>query len=369
MNDVAELKQFAIMHARAQSIPRSRTTQLLGRIETDDRGMPRSWVREWCRAGEMLDLRGRMLEASRHYNIARFPYVNGDARQYAQERSISAFDRWRQGQEHIQRLDLDLGGRVRCWTTGLSATDRRPLLLVMGGIVSTKEQWAPVLRQARRLGMAGIVTEMPGVGENTLRYTPESWRMISGILDAVRAQADVAHTYAVALSFSGHLALRCAAADERIRGIVTAGAPVSDFFTDTTWQRGIPRITLDTLAHVTKIPVGDLPSQLPDWALRAEHLTALDIPVCYVTSRRDEIIPGTDVRHLGRHLGHLRVMEHDDLHGSPRHVAQSRLWTALSILQMRGVYNLQRVVVSGLWRTLRTRDRLIRTGARAQSAA
>jgi hypothetical protein len=40
---------------------------------------------------------------------------------------------------HAERLDVEPpGGRVRCWATGLSATERRPLLLVTGGIVNTR---------------------------------------------------------------------------------------------------------------------------------------------------------------------------------------------------------------------------------------
>ncbi|MEN3357458.1 MAG: hypothetical protein V7637_1440 [Mycobacteriales bacterium] len=360
MNDVGELKRFVGTHARAQNLPPAATQQLLGRIRTDDPGGPGSWVGEWSAAADALEQGGRDLDACRHYNIARFPYVDSPARQWALDRCVQAFDWWRADQRDIQRLDISVdGGQVRCWTTGLSALRRQPVLLVMGGIVSVKEQWAPVLLQARRLGMAGVVTEMPGVGENTTRYTPRSWQLVSAVLDALGDRADVARTYAVALSFSGHLALRCAAADDRIRGIVTAGAPVSAFFTDPAWQRDLPRITVDTLAHIAATPAGRLPADLGDWALCPEHLAALDIPVCCIASRRDEIIPAEDVRLLQQHVRRFRLLEHDDVHGSPRHVAESRLWTVLSIMQMRGVHNAQRVAVSGLWRALRARGRLL----------
>ncbi|MEK8173845.1 alpha/beta hydrolase [Streptomyces sp. M19] len=172
--------------------------------------------------------------------MARFPYVDGPARRAAHTACLAVFDRWRQ--EHP--------GSSRCGSrcpTGSSGVGRRavrrrarPLLLVMGGIVSVKEQWAPMLLQAERLGMAMAVAELPGIGENTLPYTEDSWRMLPALLDALADRADTGHTYAVANSFSGHLALRCAVEDERLRGIVTTGAPVSDFFTDAQWQRGLP---------------------------------------------------------------------------------------------------------------------------------
>jgi hypothetical protein len=336
MNDVGELKQFAAVHAGALNIHDS--PELLARIRTDDEGAPSSWAWEWGQAADTQLREGHLLSACQHYILARFPYVDGPTRQEASTRSVHAFDRWRQAETDIQPLDVSLpGGRVRCWTSGLSAARPLPLLLVMGGIISVKEQWAPILAQAERLGMAGVVTEMPGVGENTLRYGAESWRMVSGVLDAVGDRADVAHTYAIALSFSGHLALRCAITDSRIRGVVTAGTPVSDFFTDATWQHNLPRITVDTLAHLTGVKPADLADHMRGWALTADELGALDIPVCCLASLRDEIIPGGDVRRLRDHVRDLRLVENDDVHGSPHHLAESQRWVISSTLHMRGL--------------------------------
>jgi pimeloyl-ACP methyl ester carboxylesterase len=352
VNDVGELKEFATVHARAQSI--RRYEDVLDRIHSDEDGGPGSWAGEWSRAAEEFAARGRPLDACRRYNMARFPYVDGAARRQALERCVDAFDEWRRGRKDVERLDLDLdGGRVGAWATGLSAREPRPLVLIMGGIVSIKEQWAPVLDAIRRMGMAAVVTEMPGVGENTLRYTPESWRMLPGLLDALDGRADVARTYAMALSFSGHLAMRCATVDRRIRGIVTTGAPVRAFFTDAAWQRQVPDLTMDTLAHVTGIKRADLPDRLAAWALTDEQLAALTIPVAYAASRRDEIIPAEDASLLRRHVTGLSVLEHDDVHGSPHHVTETRLWSAWSVLRMADALPLQRALAGGLLRVFR----------------
>jgi esterase FrsA len=353
MNDVNELKTFAEVHARAQGIRQSRYKDVLRGIQGDDRGMPGSWVRQWCAVGERAELRGDLLEAFRFYNMARFPFVDGGARQYAHERCLSAFDRWRIGKD-IERLEVDLDGKViRCWAYGMSAHDQRPLLIIMGGIVTIKEQWAPVLLRVRRMGMAGIVAELPGVGENSLQYSADSWRMLPGMLDAVRGRADVTQTYAIAMSFSGHMALRAATLDPRIRGIVTAGAPVRDFFLDSSWQKKLPRITVATLAHQTGVPTAGLGEFLRDWAITKEQLASIDIPVSCLVSKRDEIIPRGDIRLLQSHVRRLRLAENDDLHGSPHHVAESRLWVAHSILGMYGAARLQRAALGTLLTTLR----------------
>ena len=358
MNDVSELKQFAVLHARTQKIPRYR--ELLDRIDNDEDGAPGSWAVEWNRAAAEHLAAGRPLVACRHYVMARYPYPDGPARQHAASECVSVFDQWRrQETPGVERLDVDTpAGRVRCWAIGLSRTEPLPLLVVMGGIVSVKEQWAPILPAVRRAGMAGIVVEMPGVGENELGYGPESWRMLPALLDAVGDRADVTRTYTSTLSFSGHLALRAAAQDPRIKGIVTAGAPVGVFFTDPSWLPGVPRITADTLAHLMGTKPADLADRLRPLALTAEQLAEVRIPVGYLLSRRDEIIPGADAELLRAHLRDLRLVQNDDVHGSPHHVAESRLWTVLSVLQMREVRNPQRVVLSALWHALRARRRL-----------
>jgi esterase FrsA len=360
MNDVRELKQFAAVHARSLNIRRYR--DVLSRIDSDSDGAPGSWAVVWTQAADRLLRAGRPLQACRHYAMARFPYPDGPARATAGERCVSAFETWRRDSTGIERLDAELpAGRVGCWAAGLSAARPLPLLLIMGGPVSLKEQLAPALVLLRRLGVAALVAEMPGVGENTLRYGPESWRMLPALIDAVGGRADVSHTYAYTFSFSGHLALRCAAEDPRIRAIFTSGAPVRDFFTDADWRRGVPRITLDTLGHMTGAKHEDLADHLAPLALTAGQLDAVRIPVTYLASSRDEIIPASEVRHLAAHVPDLRVMENDDVHASPRHLAESLVWLVLSVLRLTGRRDPRRLVVAALWHVLRARHRLTRS--------
>ncbi|TDE24973.1 alpha/beta hydrolase [Actinomadura sp. 6K520] len=365
MNDVGELKRYIIAHARAQSIPPERLRELLGRIRNDDGDAPGSWVRAWVAEGDLLYGQGRLYDACRYYMLARFPYPDGAAREEAQRRCVEVFDRFRRDDTAIQRLDVAVGdGLVRCYATGLSRERRPPLLILMGGIVSIKEQWAYTLRNLERAGLAAVVAELPGIGENTLPYTPDGRRMLTAIMDAVGDRVDAARTYAIMPSFAGHLALRCAVDDRRIRGVVSAGAPINRFFTDGAWQRGLPRVTVDTLAHLMGTAPDRLPGELPAWALTAEQLTGLTIPVHYMAARRDEIIPRDDLRFLKDHVRRLHLVENDDVHGSPAHHVDARIWTARSIMRMRGAYTPQRAALSAAWFGRRAWRRLAgRTGA------
>jgi hypothetical protein len=101
---------------------------------------------------------------------------------------------------------------------------------------------------------------------------------------------------------------------------------------------------------------------IEDWALTPGQLAALDIPVYYGASLRDEIIPAGDVQLLKDRVRRLEVVENDDVHGSPRHVAEMQLWTVRSLLRARDIHNLQSAAIGLLLRGQRARRRL--AGAR-----
>ncbi|MEV5315668.1 MULTISPECIES: alpha/beta hydrolase [unclassified Streptomyces] len=373
MNDVEELKTFVGVHARLLGIPRERSRTVLGRIVHDKEGEPGSWAREWTAAGIELERRGRESAAGKCFNLARFPYVDGPARAEAQRLSVASFDRWRAGLDAgIRRLELDLeGGRLSCWVAGLArpGTEPRPVLLLSGGIVSVKEQFGPILARAGRLGVTVVALEMPGVGENTWRYAADSHRMVTQVLDALADRADVSRVCALMLSFSGHLALRAALHDRRIRGVVTAGAPVRDFFTDTGRWPAVPRVTVDTLAALAGVAPDAVGAHLEGWALTPDELAALDVPVAYVVSERDEIIPAGDPQLLREHVRTLRLLVHDDVHGSPSHVAESRLWSLRQALDVLGGRPPQQAVLGAALSVLRARQRVATALARRNTAA
>ncbi|HEV2639804.1 MAG TPA: alpha/beta hydrolase [Actinocrinis sp.] len=360
-NDVEELKQFAGVHAQAQRISRAQYETVLAHVTHDGEG-PGSWTAEWSNAAREREQHGDPLGASRLFTMARFPYVDGDARHQAWERAVAAFDRWRSEQAaDLRPVDVDVdGGRVRCLMVGAANRDA-PFVIVMGGIVSTKEQWAPVLLRLSRLGMAGVVTEMPGTGANTMPYQQDSWRMFPAILDAVGDRAGQGPRYAMAMSFSGHLALRSALEEPRIQAVLTVGAPISSVFADPAWQLQLPRLTGDTLAHLTGVTRAELGDRLRGWALTPEQLAGLEIPVSYVASKRDEIIPAGDIELLRRTVRNLSLLENDDVHGSPNYNKVIGPWLVRELLRVNRSDGLRRAVLSSVIPLLRAAGGLHRT--------
>ncbi|MGW1023363.1 alpha/beta fold hydrolase [Streptomyces sp. NPDC002577] len=328
---LAELKEYARLHARNQGLSARDTAHVLGRIGSDTPDADDSWARVWALRGDRLAGRGKLLDACRHYTLARFPYPADAPRQRAQEAAVAVFDRWRRGHGGIDRLELaHSDGAFRCWAAGLDRD--RPLLVVMGGIISVKEQWAPLLPRLARLGHAIVVTELPGVGENTQRYTAESWRLIPWLLDELSGRARTDAASLLCLSFSGHMALRAAAEDSRIRRVLTVGAPVADFFTDPRWWEGLPGITTDTLRRLTgTADDSELRAVLKDFALSPDQLRAIRAGVRCVASARDEIIPPGDPELLRSAVPDVRVKLIDDVHGSPGHPGTVRRWLAWNL--------------------------------------
>ncbi|UNZ19889.1 alpha/beta hydrolase [Streptomyces sp. 891-h] len=359
---LAELRALAPLHARAQGIPAARCRAVLSHIRTAHGDDADSWPAVWNRAGDALAARGRHLDAARHYALARFPSVDGPARERAQRLCVRSFDRWRASWPGIGRLEVEApsgGGRFAVWTAGLSRQAPRPLILVCGGIVSVKEQWAPLLARAAALGTALAVTELPGVGENTLPYDTAAPAMISALLDSLANRADVRRTHAVALSFGGHLALRAALEDRRLVGVSTVGAPVRHFFLDHDWHTRLPTTTAHTLRRLT----GRASAELGEWALTADELARLrDLPVTYVAALRDDIVPLSDAAALAADpAARRRFLVVDDEHGAPAQLARVRPLLLGSALRDLGVHPVRRAALCAVAGALRTRPGRVRT--------
>ncbi|TVZ75516.1 alpha/beta fold hydrolase [Streptomyces sp. BK340] len=336
--DLTELKDLVLLHAQAQGIPQADCAQLLRSITSDGAGTPTSWVDAWSAAAKRHLAADDHLLACRHYNMARFPFVDGPERAAALRECVTAFQSWATP-HRITREEVRVGdGRMPFWLSAPPSArgGSGPALIVVGGIISIKEQWGELLPMARRLGMTVACAELPGVGESSVHYDRNAWRIFPALLDRLAELRGVSEAYVLAMSFGGNLAIRAAADDKRLRGICTVGAPISAFFTDQDWWPQLPGTTLRTLAHLTGHPVDELQERIADWALTDAELSQVDIPVRYVASARDEIIPAADPALVRRRIRDSEVLEHDDVHGSPQHLLETRLWLMKSLLSMRG---------------------------------
>ncbi len=77
------------------------------------------------------------------------------------------------------------------------------------------------------------------------------------------------------------------------------------------------------------------------------------VPVRYLASLRDEVVPPDDLALLRAHVRDLVVQENDDVHGSPAHVLESRLWVVESLMRLTGRPGGRTALVGALRRALR----------------
>lgn len=332
--ELAEVSAYVLLHARNQGIGESECRRVLAEIagsEDGPDGWAGAWAAVWGGEAERCRAARRPLDAIAREILAGFPTPATAAQRAARDRAIRSFADWATGTGVAEPVSVDGPAPTTAWYSAARDGRDAPVVLIIGGIVSPKEQWGRLLPSFARFGLGAVVTELPGVGPG--RYGPGSPQHLSAVLDAVGVRPGGAGALCLAMSHGGTLALRAAAADPRIRGIVSVGAPVRRCFRDALIWRRTPAITREALAHTTGVAVDDLPAMLPGLAVTDAELDRLRVPVRYLRSLRDELVPPDEAGLLIDRAG-ARVLDIDDVHGSPHHVAAVRGDAVAALLEM-----------------------------------
>lgn len=336
MRALEESKEFVRLHARYMRMSTTEIEQVLDRIHDLDGAGEGCWVTEWNGLAADRHRNGDASGAADLYVLARFPCADTPAKASAARNAADI--------TAARLAESGAGEKRSAWVgdaevpflfTRPSRPDA-PLVVMMGGIVALKEQWSGFLGLSRRLGCAIAIVDFPGVGENEVPYSRDAAKVYTALMDAVADECDADDTLAVAPSFGGHLALLCSAQDTRLRGLMTVGAPLRAFFTDPGTRAGMPRITGLALGRAARVSPDHLHERLDELALGPDEIAALRIPVTYVASTRDEIIPVGDWRDAAVLNSALTVYAFDDEHGAPHHLRETRLLTLTALCRHAG---------------------------------
>lgn len=343
-----ELKNFVLLHCKAQQLKTEHVIQALDKITHVGDNEEGSWCSQWFQLAKQQEKDRHWSEATKLFNMARFPFIQNETQKMAHTACVTNFKKSMESAGvKIETLSL-CSGAFKTYATGLD--QNWPVLVVCGGIVSIKEQWQRFLLLSKRLKLCIVITEMPGVGENALRYTSDSWTMFPQIIDSLEGRADTQKCHLMAMSFSGHLALLAAATDSRICGITTVGAPIVDFFRQYS-EDTIPMVTRYTLSHLTGLTQGALYLQIPSWQIDIEKTPKLTIPVYYLQSEYDEIIPLSEIASLNKIALNTQVYRLPDVHGSPNNMHLVAPWALTSILSSFPSRRNQAFIFKLLWKT------------------
>ena len=176
--------------------------------------------------------------------------------------------------------------------------ERPPLVLLIPGLDSTKEEffvWEGVFLER---GMATLSMDGPGQGESGFELTirPDYEVAVAAMLDAVgdRDDVDGERIGAMGVSMGGYYAPRAAAFEPRIKAVAGISGP---FDMSANWD-ALPSLTRETLQHHTG-------AASPEEArARAAELDLSGVaervlaPALIVTGRLDRLIPWEDTKRI-----------------------------------------------------------------------
>jgi 2,6-dihydroxypseudooxynicotine hydrolase len=224
------------------------------------------WLGAWVANGDLhadlardAERQGRQLTAGRAwvraalaYHFAKFVWMlDLDRHRQAADRAVAALRRAHALLDPTaERLEVPFEGTVMVATLRRPPhAARPPLVLLLPGLDSTKEEFFNWEGEFLERGMATLSLDGPGQGETgyTTHIRPDYEVAVSTALDhlAGRGDLDLDRVGAVGVSLGGYYAPRAAAFEPRIRAAVAIGGPYN--FGDC-WS-GLPQLTRETFLH------------------------------------------------------------------------------------------------------------------------
>jgi 2,6-dihydroxypseudooxynicotine hydrolase len=211
--------------------------QLKARVDTFDRWLPEwvEWGRRWVRLGDEQLALGRRLtageayvQAGLFYHWATFLSVQDEAAWIAALEEMA--EAWRKAAPLVdppmELVDVPFEGtELPGYLRRPHGVERPPLVLLVPGADSTKEELYDLGERIVRRGLAIFAFDGPGHGlvSTRLKLRPDFEVPISAVLDHLLGRPDLdADRVAVAgISYGGLFACRAAAFDDRVRAAVS----------------------------------------------------------------------------------------------------------------------------------------------------
>jgi 2,6-dihydroxypseudooxynicotine hydrolase len=266
-------------------------------------------------AGHHVSAGDAWLRAAVSYHFGRFVWVL-DARgsravgELAVSALAAAHRALRTGAERVEAaLDhATLPGYLRR-PDGIA---RPPLVLIIPGLDSAKEEFFRFEEMFLRRGAATFSLDGPGQGEGgyALPIRPDYEVAAAAALDALagREDVDLTRVGAVGVSLGGYYAPRAAAFEPRIRAVAGISGPYN---MGALWEQ-LPELTRETFT--VKSGAADA-AEGRERALAldlAGVLERLDVPALFVTGRQDRLIPWQSTERAAREAPQGRFVCFED---------------------------------------------------------
>jgi pimeloyl-ACP methyl ester carboxylesterase len=272
-------------------------------------------AREAETAGRRISAGDAWLRAAVAYHFGKFVWVVDPdrSRAVADEAVQALYAAHRNLDPTAERIEAPMGGhRVVGNLRRPAVADHPPLVLLIPGLDSTKEEFFRLEEVFLRRGMATLSIDGPGQGETgfDVPIRPDYEIGVTAILDMLdgREDLDLDRIGALGVSLGGYYAPRAAAFEPRLKAVVGLSGPVN--FGET-WD-DLPELTRETFVHKSGA------ADAEDGRRRASELEldgvlqGLRTPALFVTGERDRLIPAAQTRRQAELAPHGRYVGFPD---------------------------------------------------------
>ncbi|HEY1853661.1 MAG TPA: alpha/beta fold hydrolase, partial [Solirubrobacterales bacterium] len=185
-----------------------------------------------------------------------------------------------------------------------AAVERPPLVLLIPGLDSTKEEFFTLERFFLERGMATLSMDGPGQGEAGFQLTvrPDYEVAVAAVLDSLAGREDVDgdRVGAVGVSMGGYYAPRAAAFEPRIKALAAISGP---YDMSASWE-ALPSLTREALQHHTGSgSEAEARERAAELSL-AGVAERIEQPALIITGKRDRVIPWRDTRRIATEARH-----------------------------------------------------------------
>jgi pimeloyl-ACP methyl ester carboxylesterase len=258
-------------------------------------------------AGDHVAARKAYLLAKTYFAIARFP---GEITPGKADVSADCARAYRKACEHLdpplEVLDLELEGqKIRTHFRAPKSDRPVPAVLIMCGSDVFKEDRGWAAEMALANGLASLVMDAPGTGENPFPWEPESVRAWVAAIDALaaRPEVDPQRIGAFGLSRGGYSVMQLAGtAPEKVQAVVAvAGHPFGYRMTPAEMSTYVEARSRRAV-HNFGEPGG--PPSFPVWSEEHENriftrwalselglIDRITMPVLMINGKRDHLAP------------------------------------------------------------------------------
>jgi pimeloyl-ACP methyl ester carboxylesterase len=236
------------------------------------------------------------VDAALCYHFGKFVWlVDLERHREATERAIACiYAAHRHLDPAAERVEFQLGGATLVGNLRRpSGSDAAPLVLLLPGLDSTKEEFFNWEEVFLARGLATFSFDGPGQGESgfATHIRPDYEAAVSAALDALGWDGPVG---ACGVSLGGYYAPRAAAREPRVRAV----AGVSGAFNFGECWDGLPPLTREAFAHHSGAEdEEDARSKALELDL-APVIAELDRPALMVTGKLDRIIPWEQTKRI-----------------------------------------------------------------------